>query len=210
MIVLFYFFTCFNSSRALWILAYAQTSPISFVHVAASIWARKTCVPLWLLFWSCLQDYTKWNWQDNNELFCLYLCVCVYISQKKWQKFFKCKSLKDSKRQDLKRLDWCLSFQIVVPIASTKNGSNVLRLKYLRCSVSWVFKWAWAHMGSSALPGWPHYQRYLAFCPVLREVSEPRMTAMARTSWRLFWNSACVFIYLQFTLFIYLLLNIII
>ena len=147
----------------------------------ASIWARKTCVPLWLLFWSCLQDYTKWNWQDNNELFCLYLCVCVYISQKNWQKFFKCKSLKDSKRQDLKRLDWCLSFQIVVPIASTKNGSNVLRLKYLRCSVSWVFKWAWAHMGSSALPGWPHYQRYSAFCPVLREVSEPRMTAMART-----------------------------
>ena len=110
------------------------------------------------------------------------VCVCVFIhAKKKWQKFFKGKSLKDSKRQDLKRLDWCLSFQIVVPIASTKNGSNVLRLKYLRCSVSWVFKSAWAHMGSSALPGWTHYQRYLAFCPVLREVSEPRMTAMART-----------------------------
>ena len=68
-------------------------------------------------YYSGLVSKTTLNETDEIITNCFArVCVCVFKYAKKWQKFFKGKPLKDSKRQDLKRLDWCLSFQIVVPI----------------------------------------------------------------------------------------------
>lgn len=82
MIVLFYFFTCFNSSRALWILAYAQTSPISFVHVE-HLFERGKRVFLFG-YYSGLVSKTTLNETDKIITNCFAcVCVCVFIHAKK-------------------------------------------------------------------------------------------------------------------------------